>query len=70
MARAKAQGSSLGRKMLNLSVISLYDALKHSSSITAAAEQLNCSRAYIYVELAKYGATPKDVIEGRWMPAS
>lgn len=27
-----------------------------------------CSRAYIYVELAKYGVTPKDVIEGRWRP--
>ena len=68
MARAKAAGSSFGRKMLNIPVISLYDALREYSDVTLAAEHLNCSRAYIYQELSKYGVKPKDVIEGRWMP--
>ena len=68
MARAKAQGKPIGRKLLNVSVISLCDALQHSSSVEQAAEKLGCSRAYIYKELARHGTTPRDVIKGCWKP--
>lgn len=47
MARAKAQGKSLGRKMLNISVINIYNSLRSNPTITAAARELNCSRAKV-----------------------
>ncbi len=68
MARARAEGKPIGRKMLGIDVISLYDALRDSATVGAATKELGCNRAYIYKELAKYGVTPKDVIEGRWRP--
>jgi len=68
MARAKAEGHRLGRKMLNLPVTSIYDALRSYKNIADAASELKCSRAYIYRELAKYGTNPKEVIEGIWQP--
>jgi len=68
MARAKAEGKPIGRKLLGVSVISLYDALRDSATVEPAAEKLGCSRSYIYAELAKFGTTPRDVIEGRWKP--
>ena len=57
-----------GRKKLNLPVKIIYDALWDSGKVGPAAEKIGCSRAYIYAELAKFGTTPKDVIEGRWKP--
>jgi len=68
MARAKAEGRSLGRKMLDISVIRICDELQACQSIGLAAGELKCSRAYIYQELAKYGTTPLDVIKGSWQP--
>ncbi|MBA7500030.1 hypothetical protein ES704_02783 [subsurface metagenome] len=68
MARAKAEGKHIGRKLLDVSVISIYDALREYSNAGLAAEKLGCSRAYIYAELAKFGTSPRDVIEGRWKP--
>ncbi len=70
MARAKAQGRppNIGRKLLNVSVVSLCGALQHSSSVEQAAKKLGCSRAYIYKELASHGTTPRDVIKGCWKP--
>ncbi len=68
MVRAKAEGKHIGRKLLDVSVISIYDALRDNLTVGAAAEKLGCSRAYIYGELAKFGTTPRDVIEGRWKP--
>jgi len=68
MARAKAEGKPIGRKLLAVSVISLCDALQHSSSVEQAAEKLGCSWTYIYKELAKLGTTPRDVIKGCWKP--
>ena len=65
--RAKAEGKPI-RKLLDVSVISLYDALRDSATVGAAAKELGCSRSYIYAELAKFGTTPRDVIEGRWKP--
>lgn len=68
MARARAEGSAIGRKMLNLPVISLYDALRRHRGVAEAASELKCSRAYIYQELTKYGTNPKEVINGKWQP--
>ena len=68
MARARAEGKPIGRKLLDVSVISLYNALRDSATVGAAAKELGCSRSYIYAELAKFGTTPRDVIEGRWKP--
>jgi len=70
MARARAEGKPIGRKLLGVSVITLYDALRDSGKVGPAAERTGCSRAYIYAELAKFGTTPKDVIEGRWKPSA
>ena len=64
MARVKAEGRPLGRKLLGITVTNLYNALQDNSSITAAAKELGCSRSYIHKELKKYGTTPKDVING------
>jgi len=69
MARARAEGKPIGRKLLGLSVTTIYDALRASGGVGPAAEDIVCSRAYIYAELAKFGTTPKDVIEGRWKPS-
>lgn len=68
MARAKAEGKHIGRKLLDVSVISICDALWNSPTVGAAAERLRCSRSYIYAELAKFGTNPKEVIEGKWQP--
>jgi len=70
MARAKAEGKPIGRKQLGISVITLYDGLRDSATVGVAAEKLGCSRAYIYAELAKFGTTPRAVIEGRWKPSA
>jgi len=58
----------LGRKPLGHSVIFICDTLQACQSVQLAAERMGCSRGYIYAELAKFGTTPKDVIEGRWKP--
>ena len=70
MARAKAQGHRLGRKMLNIPVTNIYNSLTKHKRVTASARELKCSRAYIHQELAKHGVTPQDVINGRWKPSS
>ena len=57
MARAKAEGKPIGRRMLNISIEDIYTTLQESGTITKAAEKLKCSRAYIYKELAKYAIT-------------
>ena len=66
LARAKAQGKQIGRTMLNIPVIDIYDRLRLHGNISQAARELSCSRAYIHTELARYGTTPQDVIAGRW----
>jgi len=68
ITRVKAQGNSFGRKPLNIPVINVCDALRSHSDIVSAAQELNCSKAYIYKRLGEYGTNPKDVIEGRWQP--
>jgi len=68
MARARAEGKPIGRKLLGVSVITIYDALHNYKNIAKAASELKCSRAYLYQELAKYGTNPKEVISGEWQP--
>jgi len=66
MARAKAEGRQLGRKMLEIPVTNINDALQTHSSVTDAAKSLGCSRAYIHQELGKIGTTPRDVMNGTY----
>jgi hypothetical protein len=40
--------NGFGRRPLNIPVIKVYDALQRHRSVTAAAEELGCSRGYIY----------------------
>lgn len=51
-----------GRKPLGHSVNLICDTLKRTRSVKGAAEELACSRGYIYKELKKAGLTAKEVI--------
>ncbi len=53
---------SLGRSASNIGVTEVYDALRLCRSVPAAAENLGCSRAYIYKVLKANGLKLKDVI--------
>jgi DNA invertase Pin-like site-specific DNA recombinase len=66
MARVKAEGRPLGRKLLNIPVDKIYNSLRSNRTVAGAARDLGCSRAYIHQELKKYGVTPQDVIKGSW----
>ena len=55
--------SRFGRKPLNIGVKNICDTLKACRDIALAAEKLGCSRAYIYMELAKHGTTPREVMQ-------
>ena len=46
-------------------VINVYDALRLHRSVLAAANELGCSRAYIYKVLKAEGLTPANVIKGK-----
>ena len=54
-----------GRKPLAIPVTIICDTLKACSSVDAAAEKLNCSRAYIYKVLKANGLKLKDMLERR-----
>jgi hypothetical protein len=56
--------NGLGRKAFNIPVTNVYDALRLRRSVLAAANELGCSRAYIYKVLKVDGMTPADVIKG------
>jgi len=43
--------SPTGRKPLNIPVKKVYDSLRNNPNITAAAQELGCSRGYIYKKL-------------------
>ncbi|MBI2830852.1 MAG: hypothetical protein HYX79_01165 [Chloroflexi bacterium] len=53
-----------GRRPLNIPVTKVCDALQLHRSITAAAESLKCSRAYIYKTLKASGLKPENVFKG------
>jgi hypothetical protein len=51
-----------GRKPFNYSVKNVYDTLLSTRSISLAAKELNCSRAYIYQVLKEQRMTLKEVL--------
>ena len=55
----------IGRKPLNIAVNNVYDALRLHRSVVLAANELGCSRAYIYKVLKADGLTAADVIKGK-----
>ena len=60
----------LGRKPLNIPVTNVCDALQIHRSVMAAADELNCSRAFIYKTLKTHGLKLKDVVRGSVNPGS
>ena len=52
----------IGRKLLNISVNKVCDALQGHSTVLEAALELGCSRGYIYKTLKAAGLTVKGVI--------
>ena len=57
--------NGIGRKPLNIAVNNVYDTLRLHRSVITAANELGCSRAYIYKILKAGGLTVQDVIEGQ-----
>jgi len=60
--RVKGTG---GRKPKNIPVIFVCDTLQATRSVTQAAEELGCSRGYIYKVLKNQGIILKNVIEAK-----
>ena len=60
--RVKGTG---GRKPKDIPVIFVCDKLRTCRSVKQAAEELGCSRGYIYKVLKNQGKIPKDVIEAK-----
>ncbi len=56
--------NGLGRKPLVIPVTKVYDALRLHHDVLAAANELGCSRAYIYKVLKANGLTVAGVIKG------
>jgi len=56
--------NGLGRKPLNIPLKNVCDALRAHSSIGEAANELGCSKGYIFKVLKANGRKLKDVIEG------
>ena len=54
--------NGVGRKRLNIGVKKVCDALKEYPTVSAAALELGCSKAYIYQTLKDAGLTVKEVI--------
>ncbi len=55
--------NGLGRKAFNMPVTKVCDALRLHRSVLTAANELGCSRAYVYKVLKADGLTPADVIK-------
>ncbi len=60
--------NGIGRKPLNIAVNNVYDALRLHCSVPVAANELGCSRAYIYRVLKDNGMKLKDVFKGQVDP--
>ena len=56
--------NGFGRRPLNIVVTEVYDALRLHRSVLTAANELGCSRAYIYKVLKATGLTPADATKG------
>jgi len=57
--------NGLGRKRLNIPLKNVCEALQAHGNAVAAANELNCSEAYIFAALKANGLKLKDVIEGK-----
>lgn len=55
----------LGRNPLNIPVINVCDALQTHRSVETAAQELDCSRGYIYKVLKANGLKPRDVFNSQ-----
>jgi len=62
--------NGFGCRPLNIAVTKVCDALRAQRSVLAAANELECSRAYIYKVLKANGLKPKDVIAHHNWPFS
>jgi AraC-like DNA-binding protein len=56
--------NGLGRKAFNMPVTRVCDASQLNRSVITAANELGCSRAYIYKVLKAEGLTPAGIIKG------
>ena len=56
--------NGIGRKPLNIVVTKVCDALQLYRSAPLAANELGCSRAYIYKVLKTHGLKAQEVIKG------
>jgi hypothetical protein len=57
--------NGLGRKRLNIPLKNICESLRAHRDVVAAAQELNCSQAYIFGILRANGLKLKDVIEGK-----
>jgi len=57
--------NGLGRKPLNIPLKNICEALQAHGSVVVAAQELNCSEAYIFKVLKDNGLKLKDVINNR-----
>jgi hypothetical protein len=57
--------NGLGPKPLNIPLKNVCESLWAHRSVVAAANELNCSEAYIFAALKANGLKLKDVIEGK-----
>ena len=57
--------NGLGRKPLNIPLKNVYEALQAHRNVGSAAQELNCSEAYIFKVLKDNGLKLKDVINKR-----
>jgi len=57
--------NGLGRKRLNIPLKNVCEALQVHRNAVTAANELNCSEAYIFAALKANGLKLKNVIEGK-----
>jgi len=57
--------NGLGRRLLNIPLKNVCDALRAHRNVVAAAQELNCSQGYIFGVLKANGLKLKDVVEGQ-----
>jgi hypothetical protein len=55
----------LGRKPLDVPVENILDSLRKRGSVAVVAQELGCSRGYIYGVLKANGLKLKDVVKGQ-----
>jgi hypothetical protein len=56
---------NLGRKRLNIPLKNVCESLRAHRNVVAAAQELNCSQAYIFKVLKDNGLRLKDVINNK-----